>query len=663
MTLSADKLYELLPAIYRIRDNEQNGVLRELVEVIAEQVAVIEEDLDQLYDDQFIETCAEWVVPYIGDLINYKPVHNINATGTARAEVSNTIGFRARKGTASMLEELANDTTGWSAVAVEFFQRIATTQYLNHLRPDHRITANINDAKSLAFINTAFDSLPHNIDVRRISSQRGFYNLPNIGIFLWRIKSYQWQDTPASQLDARRFRFHPLGIDTTLYNQPDTEGKIEHLARRENVAMPMKRRYLRQHLKQFYGISKSILIKRAGLDILSTEIHVCDLSDTGGGLWANMPSAGVAIDPELGRIAFSSDVDTLVEPVVTCFYYGALADIGGGTYDRLPSLSSNPDIQVPNDQPDIQNAIGHSQGSGLIQIEDSGVYTDDPLKIEVKQNTILKIQAANNAKPLISTNSEIILGGENSGEIELNGLLISGATLRVPVNVNGQPNRLQKLRINHCTLVPGISLDVNGGPLQAGAPGLLVDIPELEIEIENSIVGALHIHENANLKISNSIIDSNDIDGIAYSDPAGSYGGALEIINSTVIGGVKSRLIHNATNTIFTNDVVVERVQQGCMRFSYVPVNSRTPRRYRCLPKDSEQAEHVRPYFTSLSLNQAGYCQLRQYASFDIANGAEDDSEMGVYHDLYQSKREINLRTRLHEYLRFGLEAGIIYAS
>ena len=663
MTLSADKLYELLPAIYRIRDNEQNGVLRELVEVIAEQVAVIEEDLDQLYDDQFIETCAEWVVPYIGDLINYKPVHNINATGTARAEVSNTIGFRARKGTASMLEELANDTTGWSAVAVEFFQRIATTQYLNHLRPEHRITANINDAKSLAFINTAFDSLPHNIDVRRISSQRGFYNLPNIGIFLWRIKSYQWQDTPASQLDARRFRFHPLGIDTTLYNQPDTEGKIEHLARRENVAMPMKRRYLRQHLKQFYGISKSILIKRAGLDILSTEIHVCDLSDTGGGLWANMPSAGVAIDPELGRIAFSSDVDTLVEPVVTCFYYGALADIGGGTYDRLPSLSSNPDIQVPNDQPDIQNAIGHSQGSGLIQIEDSGVYTDDPLKIEVKQNTILKIQAANNAKPLISTNSEIILGGENSGEIELNGLLISGATLRVPVNVNGQPNRLQKLRINHCTLVPGISLDVNGGPLQAGAPGLLVDIPELEIEIENSIVGALHIHENANLKISNSIIDSNDIDGIAYSDPAGSYGGALEIINSTVIGGVKSRLIHNATNTIFTNDVVVERVQQGCMRFSYVPVNSRTPRRYRCLPKDSEQAEHVRPYFTSLSLNQAGYCQLRQYASFDIANGAEDDSEMGVYHDLYQSKREINLRTRLHEYLRFGLEAGIIYAS
>ena len=37
-----------------------------------EQVAVLEDDLEQLYDDQFIETCAEWVVPYIGDLVGYR---------------------------------------------------------------------------------------------------------------------------------------------------------------------------------------------------------------------------------------------------------------------------------------------------------------------------------------------------------------------------------------------------------------------------------------------------------------------------------------------------------------------------------------------------------------------------------------------------------------
>jgi hypothetical protein len=36
---------------------------------------------------------------------------------------------------------------------------------------------------------------------------------------------------------------------------------------------------------------------------------------------------------------------------------------------------------------------------------------------------------------------------------------------------------------------------------------------------------------------------------------------------------------------------------------------------------------------------------------------------MGVTHELYAPQREGNLRIRLDEYLRFGLEAGIFYAS
>jgi len=36
---------------------------------------------------------------------------------------------------------------------------------------------------------------------------------------------------------------------------------------------------------------------------------------------------------------------------------------------------------------------------------------------------------------------------------------------------------------------------------------------------------------------------------------------------------------------------------------------------------------------------------------------------MGAFHNLFQPQRETNLRVRLDEYLRFGLEAGIIYVS
>ena len=75
-----NKLYRLLPAIYRIRDEKHGGALRDLLSVIAEQIAVLEEDLEQLYDDQFIETCAPWVIPYIGDLIGYRGIEDQQST-------------------------------------------------------------------------------------------------------------------------------------------------------------------------------------------------------------------------------------------------------------------------------------------------------------------------------------------------------------------------------------------------------------------------------------------------------------------------------------------------------------------------------------------------------------------------------------------------------
>ena len=85
MNPEAEKLYNLLPALYRIRDAEQGFPLQALCGVIAEEIAVLRENLDQLYDDQFIETCAEWVAPYIGDLIGYRPTSRRDGAHRQRA--------------------------------------------------------------------------------------------------------------------------------------------------------------------------------------------------------------------------------------------------------------------------------------------------------------------------------------------------------------------------------------------------------------------------------------------------------------------------------------------------------------------------------------------------------------------------------------------------
>src|ERR1700756_4000764 len=76
-----DRLYDLLPIVYRMRDFEQGEPLHALLQVIGEQVSVVEDDIARLYDNWFIETCDDWVVPYIADLIGYEPVHEAGEPG------------------------------------------------------------------------------------------------------------------------------------------------------------------------------------------------------------------------------------------------------------------------------------------------------------------------------------------------------------------------------------------------------------------------------------------------------------------------------------------------------------------------------------------------------------------------------------------------------
>jgi hypothetical protein len=135
---SSDRLYGLLPAIYRIRDSAQSEPLRALLGLIETEYDAIEQNIAQLYEDWFIETCDQWVVPYIGDLLDVRPINGSGGAFSARAYVAHTLRYRQSKGTAAMLELLAHDVTGWPARVVEYFQLLDTCQYLNHLRPQGR---------------------------------------------------------------------------------------------------------------------------------------------------------------------------------------------------------------------------------------------------------------------------------------------------------------------------------------------------------------------------------------------------------------------------------------------------------------------------------------------------------------------------------------------
>lgn len=148
------------------------------------------------------------------------------------------------------------------------------------------------------------------------------------------------------------------------------------------------------------------------------------------------------------------------------------------------------------------------------------------------------------------------------------------------------------------------------------------------------------------------------------------------------------RQINLATELIVDGLIRAERIQTGCVRFSYIQPGSKTPRRYRCQPDLAEKLlllkrkrtpgaldpleekdvrarvrSRVKPEFTAEDYGLPAYLQLSLGGPPEIATGAEDGSEMGVYCHLKQPQRESNLKIRLGEYLPFGLEYGIIYVT
>jgi hypothetical protein len=657
----------LLPALHRVRDAEQGYPLRELLSLMAEQVEALEENLEQLYDDQFIETCAPWVVPYLGDLIGHRTLHGVAPhISSPRADVANTIRYRRRKGTAAMLEQMARDVTNWPARAVEFFKLLGWTQNMNHIRRHARYSPDLRNWQQLKWVNTAFDTLLHTVDVRSVTTGDGRYNIPNIGLFLWRVGSFPLTRSPAvvdRQMGGGKcFRFNPLGIDMPLYSKALTEDEIIHLAEPKNVPMPLDRRWAKAHIDDYYGRTRSFLVISGDPPQPVVKVEICDLSDTqdatGNPTWAHLPAPGsgmVVVDPMLGRLAFADP--PAAQPLVS-FHYGFTAEIGGGEYERsLNYEKGRTELEVSGNGP-LQAALDQIAEGGTVKVTDSG-HHQEALVITVADDQTVVLYASNGARPLLDATGPVYLNLGTRSTLIIDGLVIRGG----PLELTGfGDNETRTLILRHCTLVPGPAV-----------PSLIVSHPFAQVELNRCITGPLHVMREARVELINSILDATEAGLVAYrgreADPPAA-GGVLTMKNCTCIGKVHASQIELASNCIFVANntdanwpgpVWADRRQDGCMRFCYVPLGSITPRRFHCQPEDGDTV--TVPYFASLDYGDPGYCQLHSCTSDKVRRGADNECEMGVLNELYQPQRETNLRIRLEEYLRFGLEAGIFYAS
>lgn len=673
------ELFELLPAVHRVRDAAQGDQLRALLGVISREVQLVEHDIARLYDNWFIETCDDWVVPYIADLLGIRALESPSSGGSSvfsqRGYVANTLAYRRRKGTAAVLEQLAADITGWRCRAVEFFALTASTQHSNHPRPAHHFTADVRSVYANQFHGGPFDRSAHLADVRHIDTGRGRYNAPNVGLFLWKLQSFQLTGAQAARLDASRYTFDALGTPMPLFNMPRTETTLTESAGPVHVPMPITRYTLAHDRPLYYGgdgDARSLRIVVGGDAVPEDDIVACNLEDSGAG-WAHMPQPGkIAVDPELGRIAFGTPP---AGDVLVSYTYGFGGDLGGGPYDRRASLEETLargvtwQMGVMQSPPPSQTAIVATLTeavkawnlqppgtSGVIALMDSRLYEEDldtgATRMAVPEGSQLVIVAAgwppetidgvrrwhvgrlapSGVRPHLKGALEVAgtapAGSASPGRLAINGVLLEGS-LAVTAG------HLGSLQLAHSTLAPG-KTTVACSPNEA-----------LDVECVRTISGGLALPTLRTLRLRDAIV----LGDVQSTD--------TEADAVTVLGTTRATTL-TASNSIFSGKVVVQRRQQGCVRFSYLPLDSESPRRYRCQPEGAAQAARVRPTFESERHGDPALAQLAATCAPEITAGADDEGEMGAWHFVQAPLRLRNLRRALDEYLRFGLEAGVV---
>lgn len=239
----AQRLYARVPAYYRVLDEEQGMPLYALLATVGEQVANIRADLEALWDDFFIETCEDWVVPYLAGLTGTHLLANPVGQSN-RLDVRNTVMWRRSKGTPAMLRALAQAISGWPTDFAEFFQVLGWSQNMNHLRLHSQLTPDLRDTFALSLLGTAADPFSHAADfktARALSQARvvpeslgigraawatpGRYQIKNLGFFERRLQTFAINGgTPAAvapglatPANAACYTFDPLFRDTPLF--------------------------------------------------------------------------------------------------------------------------------------------------------------------------------------------------------------------------------------------------------------------------------------------------------------------------------------------------------------------------------------------------------------------------------------------------------------
>lgn len=506
----AERLWLMLPAVYRTADAggsvgvDGSGPLRELINRIGAQVAVARRGIDRLWADQSIETCDDWAIPYIGDLLGTNLVSNLSGAAQ-RLDVANTIHYRRRKGTVEILEELARDITAtggmrWTAHVVEGFRRLArtrhgldpavgpgafpqasasdVTQLLQAEGLAGQLTgglaggfAGLRSSHGAALADTPFDEAFHMADLRAGLGAVGHFGIPKILVFLWRLTSFRvLTGTPVAVTGCPgQYVFDPTGRAVPLFLPPppptDDYAASWASAREWQVPGPLT------------SSLETVLADMSAC--VSPPVPPSSADEIPLRYWLGQGWEPTSVWPETGRFAADAAPASPPPPLTVNYYYGFSSMIGAGPYDRsllgTPPTGGGAETIVTGGR-GLGTALTSAGPTGVVTIGDSEnpeslTYTTlADAGSSAEPIASLLVRAGPGMRPVLRPPAGAgpwVFTGGGEAELVLDGLTVSGCDIVLR-------GSFASVRITACTVDPGTAADPADEPSAVAAPPLAV---------------------------------------------------------------------------------------------------------------------------------------------------------------------------------------------
>jgi hypothetical protein len=486
----ADKLWNLLPAVYRTLDTDQfdaNGPLREMVNRIGATTGALRRSMDRLWDNQSIETCDDWVIPYIGALLDTRLVMGLDSS-RQRLDVAHTISYRLRKGTLGVLEQIASDITGWDAKVVEFFRRLGRTRHgldppvgpvaapgsdLAQLFQAEGIVgavthtriggfADLRNAYGATRSRTAFDEFFHTADMRAGQGLFGWHAIPHLGVFVWRLLSFTVGPvTPVLFAGSEVcYTFDPTGRSVPLFaaqRSSSAFGDVWVSPGEGQLPTPISPQLLESDINLGANGLGLYPVEPPPATAMPNPVLAVMAGPSGDA--TTLPAASLTLLPASGRFAYAPSPPS-PEAIITALYtYGFPSMIGAGPYDRRGQA-----IMVPVPAPvstvtgggPLLTTAGTVPPIGTVILGDSLTYAGAH---HVDVTGAVTLAAGNQQRPLVRLDEDtpwVFHGHSADASLAIDGMFVSGAD----VILRGS---FAAVTITCSTLDPGGAAPLPGG--------------------------------------------------------------------------------------------------------------------------------------------------------------------------------------------------------